>query len=157
MSNDNYWDEEDDLEMEDNNPTQDDGIKNLRKAKRANEKYIKQLEAQLSEYVSKDYERTVSEVLKSKGVNVKAARLILNDLEEVNEEAVNNWLSNNGDLIGYQPKQESNLNKEDVQALVKQDSVTQDAMAPSASDDVQQLLANATTEEELMSILNSIK
>jgi hypothetical protein len=157
MSNDNYWEDEDDLEMEDNNPTQDDGIKNLRKAKRANEKYIKQLEAQLSEYVSKDYERTVSEVLKSKGVNVKAARLILNDLEEVNEEAVNNWLSNNGDLIGYQPKQESNLNKEDVQALVKQDSVTQDAMAPSASDDVQQLLANATSEEEIMSILNSIK
>lgn len=157
MSNDNYWEDEDDLEMDDNNPIQDDGIKNLRKAKRANEKYIKQLEAQLSEYVSKDYERTVSEVLKSKGVNVKAARLILNDLEEVNEEAVNNWLSNNGDLIGYQPKQESNLNKEDVQALVKQDSVTQDAMAPSASDDVQQLLANATTEEEIMSILNSIK
>lgn len=157
MSNDNYWEDEDDLEMDDNNPTQDDGIKNLRKAKRANEKYIKQLEAQLSEYVAKDYERTVSEVLKSKGVNVKAARLILNDLEEVNEEAVNNWLSNNGDLIGYQPKQESNLNKEDVQALVKQDSVTQDAMAPSASDDVQQLLANATSEEEIMSILNSIK
>jgi hypothetical protein len=156
MSNDNYWEDEDDQEMEDI-PTQEDGIKNLRKAKRANEKYIKQLEAQLSEYVSKDYERTVSEVLKSKGVNVKAARLILNDLEEVNEEAVNNWLSNNGDLIGYQPKQESNLNKEDVQALVKQDSVTQDAMAPSASDDVQQLLANATSEEEIMSILNSIK
>jgi hypothetical protein len=156
MSNDNYWEDEDDQEMEDI-PTQEDGIKNLRKAKRANEKYIKQLEAQLSEYVSKDYERIVSETLKSKGVNVKAARLILNDLEEINEEAVNNWLSNNGDLIGYQPKQESNLNKEDVQALVKQDSVTQDAMAPSASDDVQQLLANATSEEEIMSILNSIK
>lgn len=156
MSNDNYWEDEDELDTEDTQ-YQDDGIKNLRKAKRANEKYIKQLEAQLSEYVAKDYERTVSEVLKSKGVNVKAARLILNDLEEVNEDSVNNWLSNNGDLIGYQPKQESNLNKEDVQALVKQDSVTQDAMAPSASDDVQQLLANATSEEEIMSILNSIK
>jgi hypothetical protein len=155
MSNIN-WDEDDELELEDYS-NGDDGIKNLRKAKRANEKYIKQLEEKLGEYIAKDYERTVKEVLTNKGVNAKAARLILNDLEEVTEESVTNWLINNGELIGFQPKQESNINEADLQSLAKQDAVTNDAGAPSNSDDIEQRLAQATSEEEIMSILNSVK
>jgi hypothetical protein len=65
MSNDNYWEDEDD-NQDLGYQGEDDGIKNLRKAKRANEKYIKELEAQLGTYIAKDYERTVNEVLKSK-------------------------------------------------------------------------------------------
>lgn len=155
MSNIN-WDEDDELDLEDTS-NEENGIKNLRKAKRANEKYIKQLEEKLGEYIAKDYERTVKEVLSSKGVNAKAARLILNDLEEVTEESVTNWLINNGELIGFQPKQESNINEADLQSLAKQDAVTNDAGTPSNSDDVEQRLAQATSEEEIMSILNSIK
>ena len=79
MSNENYWEDENDSDL-DNNPNENNGMNNLRKAKRADEKYIKELEERLGQYIAKDYERTVSEILKSKGVNTKAARLILNDL-----------------------------------------------------------------------------
>lgn len=157
MSNNINWEDDDELDLEDETPNEDKGINNLRKAKRANEKYIKQLEEKLGEYISKDYERTVKEILTNKGVNVKAARLILNDLEEVNEESVNNWLNNNGDLIGFQPKQESNVNQADLQTLAKQDALTHDAGTPSNSDDIEQLIANASSEEEIMSILKSIQ
>lgn len=156
MSNDNYWEDEDD-NQDLGYQGEDDGIKNLRKAKRANEKYIKELEAQLGTYIAKDYERTVNEVLKSKGVNTKAARLILNDLDEVNEDTVNNWLLTNGDLIGFQPKEEQQTNNDaDIQALKKQDNATHAASAPSFSDDIELKLANATTEEEVLSILNGL-
>lgn len=158
MSNIN-WEDDDELEFESQNDSggEDKGINNLRKAKRANEKYIKQLEEKLGEYIVRDHERTVKEVLTTKGVNAKAARLILNDLEEVNEESVTNWLNNNGDLIGYSPKQDSAVDNADLQSLVKQDSAVHDAGTPSNSDDVEQLLANAKSEEEIMSILKNIK
>jgi len=156
MSNDNYWEDDNESEL-DINPNEDEGIKNLRKAKRANEKYIKELESQLSVYVSKDYERIVSETLKSKGVNTKAARLILNDLDTVDEESVSKWLSENGDLIGYQPKQENAVNDADIQALKHQDDVTSAANStPVYSDDIERAILNAKSEEEIMSIIKSL-
>ena len=91
MSN-NYWeDEDDDLDTE--TDAQMDGsdlLKKLRKAKRADEKRIKELTEQLEGLSKAQRERTVKEVLEKKGVNAKAARLILKDIEDVNEETVNN-------------------------------------------------------------------
>jgi hypothetical protein len=77
--------EDDDLDTD----TLNDGsdlLKKLRKAKRADEKRIKELTEQLESLSKVQRERTVKEVLEQKGVNTKAARLILKDLDEVNEE-----------------------------------------------------------------------
>lgn len=157
MSNEKYWEDEDDndnLNLE--NQGEDDGIKNLRKAKRANEKYIKQLEAELGRYIAEDYERIVDKVLQSKGVNSKAARLIIKDLDEVNEDTISNWLAENGDLIGYKPNEAKPVDQENLRALKQQDDLTQSAMAPTYSEDIERALANATTEEEIMSIIKSL-
>ncbi len=81
MSN-NYWDDEDDLDNE-NNLTGDDLVKKLRKAKRADEKRIKELTEQLETLSKSQRERLVKEVLEAKGVNPKAARLILDRLKEL--------------------------------------------------------------------------
>jgi hypothetical protein len=75
-------------------------LKKLRKAKRADEKRIKELTEQLDGLSKVQRERTVKEVLEKKGVNPKAMRLILKDMEDVSEESVNNWLEDNGDLFG---------------------------------------------------------
>jgi len=154
MSNEQYW-EDDNLENErSQNSYGDDGIANLRKAKRADEKRIKELEEQLAKFSRETSERTVKEILESKGVNVKAARLVLKDLDAIDAESVNNWLIENGDLIGYTPSQEKSVDKENLRALQQQDSVTQTADTPAYSEDIERLIANASSEEEIISILS---
>ena len=156
MSN-NYWDEdEDDLDTE--TEVQMDGsdlLKKLRKAKRNDEKRIKELTEQLEGLSKAQRERTVKEVLEQKGVNPKAQRLILKDLDDITEESVNNWLEDNGDLFGLtQPEvsQEKELNRA---ALRQQDMVTQLGMSPDRADDLLNRINNAETVEELHSIIYS--
>jgi hypothetical protein len=157
MSNEQYW-EEDNLENELNRSqysNEDAGIANLRKAKRADEKRIKELEEQLAKFSRESNERTVREILESKGVNTKAARLVLKDLDTINEDAVSNWLIENGDLIGYTPG-EQKVDTENLRALQQQDSATQSADTPAYSEDLERAIANATSEEEIMSIIKSL-
>lgn len=160
MSNENYWDNDNDnLENElnrSNNSSGDDGIANLRKAKRADEKRIKELEEQLAKFSQESNERVVKGILESKGVNVKAARLVLKDLEDINEESVSNWLTENGDLIGYTPNQDKPVDQENLRALKQQDDLTQSAMTPAYSEDLERAILNATSEEEIMSIIKSL-
>jgi len=156
MSN-NYWDEDEDDQDTDNEVQMDgsDLLKKLRKAKRNDEKRIKELTEQLEGLSKAQRERTVKEVLEKKGVNPKAQRLILKDLDDITEESVNTWLEDNGDLFGLtQPEvnQEQELNRA---VLRQQDMVTQLGMTPDRADDLLNRINSAETAEELHSIINS--
>ena len=156
MSN-NYWDEDED-ELDTDNETQMDGsdlLKKLRKAKRNDEKRIKELTEQLEGFSKSQRERVVKEVLDKKGVNPKAQRLILKDLDDITEESVNTWLEDNGDLFGLvQPEvnEERELNRA---VLRQQDAVTQLGMTPDRADDLLNRINSAETAEELQSIIYS--
>jgi hypothetical protein len=156
MSN-NYWDEDEDddttTETETFNGDGSDLLKKLRKAKRSDEKRIKELTEQLEGYSKKQREAIVKEVLEKQGVNPKAARLALKDIDDVTEESVNNWLEDNGDLFGYVAKDAPG--NEDLAALRRQDSSVQGANAPDRGQDLEMRIANAKSEEELRAILNS--
>ena len=155
MSN-NYWDEEED-ENQDNdaNLQGDDLVKRLRKAKRADEKRIKELTEQLEGLSKVQRERVVKEVLEKKGVNLKAQRLILKDLEDINEESVNIWLDDNADLFGL-TKPEANPEKElNLAALRQQDTVTQMGATPDRTEDLETKISNAQSAEEILSILST--
>ena len=156
MSN-NYWDEDEDDQDTDTEVQMDgsDLLKKLRKAKRNDEKRIKELTEQLEGLSKSQRERTVKEVLDKKGVNPKAQRLILKDLDDITEESVNTWLEDNGDLFGLtQPEinQEQELNRA---ALRQQDMVTQLGMTPDRADDLLNRINNAETAEELQAIIYS--
>ena len=156
MSN-NYWDEDED-DLDTDNEVQMDGsdlLKKLRKAKRNDEKRIKELTEQLEGLSKSQRERTVKEVLEQKGVNPKAQRLILKDLDDISEESVNNWLTDNGDLFGLtQPEvnEERELNRA---ALRQQDVVTQLGTSPDRAEDLLSRINNAASAEELNSIIFS--
>ena len=155
MSN-NYWDDEDDDLDTDSAPTSEgDLLKKLRKAKRADEKRIKELTEQLEGLTKVQRERTVKEILEKKGVNQKAARLIMNDLSDVNEESVNSWLDDNADLFGLQAKPAENA--PDLAALRQQDMVTNNAFTPDRSQDFEQRLNNAQDADELINMLRSME
>ena len=155
----NDWDEDDDFEFEDQQvPVMgDDLVKKLRKAKRADEKRIKELTEQLEGLSKVQRERVVKEVLDQKGVNPKAARLILKDLDDVSEESVNHWLDDNGDLFGFtQQAQEADPQRElDLAALRQQDIVTQNGMTPDKQMDAVQRINDAATAEDIIAMIQS--
>jgi len=156
MSN-NYWDEDEDDQDTDTDVQMDgsDLLKKLRKAKRNDEKRIKELTEQLEGLSRSQRERTVKEVLDKKGVNPKAQRLILKDLDDITEESVNTWLEDNGDLFGLvkpEVNQEEELNRA---ALRQQDVVTQLGSSPDRAEDLLSRITNASSAEELNSIIYS--
>ena len=155
MSN-NYWDDEDEDDTTiTGNESENDLQKKLRKKIKADEKRMKELEEKLDTYVKKERESSVKELLEKQGVNPKAARLILKDLEEVNEETVQNWLDDNGDLFGYNPVEgtpEVDSNRAEIQ---KQNAVTQGAITPDRSEDLAMRIEQAQSQEELNRILSS--
>jgi len=157
MSN-NYWDEEDD-DLDTEIETQSDGsdlLKKLRKAKRSDEKRIKELTEQLENYTKEQRERTVKEVLQKKGVNLKAARLIMKDIEDFSEESVNNWLEDNSDLFGLTPAEEARKTTEfDRAELRQQDSLTSNAVSPDRAEDLDYKLGAAQSADDILSILRS--
>jgi hypothetical protein len=157
MSN-NYWDEDED-DQDTDIDTQMDGsdlLKKLRKAKRNDEKRIKELTEQLEGLSKAQRERVVKEVLEKKGVNPKAQRLILKDLEDINEESVNNWLDDNGDLFGL-VKEPAVTEEQEVNraALRQQDILTQNSLTPERADDLELKISNAQSAEEILSILRT--
>jgi hypothetical protein len=158
MSN-NYWDEEDDDLDTDVSETQMDGsdlLKKLRKAKRNDEKRIKELTEQLETLSKSQRERTVKEVLEKKGVNPKAVRLILKDIDDVSEESVNNWLEDNGDLFGLTQTEEAPQASEmDRAALRQQDVITQGALTPDRAENLSLRMDQADSLEDFLNVIRS--
>ena len=157
MSN-NYWDDEDDDDLDTETSAGDgsDLLKKLRKAKRSDEKRIKELTEQLETFTKAQREQTVKQVLEQKGVNAKAARLIMKDLDDVSEESVTNWLTDNAELFGLkvdtQEKQEQDINRA---ALRQQDVITQNALTPERTEDMESKIASANSAEEILAILQA--
>ena len=153
MSN-NYWDEEDEDQDTDTDAQLDgsDLLKKLRKAKRADEKRIKELTEQLEGFSKAQRESTVKSILEQKGVNQKAARLILKDLDgDFSEESVTNWLDENADLFGIEVSQKPD--SQNLATLRQQDVMTQGAVTPDRAQDIEQRMNNASSMEELMALM----
>jgi hypothetical protein len=157
MSN-NYWEDEDE-DLDTDQGFSGDGsdlIKKLRKAKRADEKRIKELTEQLEGLSKVQRERTVKEVLEKKGVNAKAARLILKDIDDVNEESVSHWLDENADLFGIKVEQaEPKVAEQDRAALRAQDVLTQGAYTPDRMEEINSKIDNAESMDALLDLLRS--
>ena len=155
MSN-NYWDDEDD-DLDIDNEVQLDGsdlLKKLRKAKRADEKRIKELTEQLETFTKTQRESTVKSILEQKGVNQKAARLVLKDLDgDFSEEAVSNWLDDNADLFGIEVSQKRD--EQNLATLRQQDVMTQGAVTPDRAQDLEQRMDNPSSMEELITLMQS--
>jgi hypothetical protein len=155
MSN-NYWDDEDEDETTiTGNESENDLQKKLRKKIKADEKRMKELEEKLDSYVKKERESSVKELLEKQGVNPKAARLILKDLEEVTPESVSNWLEDNGDLFGFTKQEDAPVDDSNLAELRKQNAVTQGALTPDRAEDLAMRIDQAQSQEELNRILSS--
>ena len=158
MSN-NYWDEDED-DLDTDNEVQMDGsdlLKKLRKAKRSDEKRIKELSEQLEGFSKAQKETVIKKVLETYGVSPKAARLISREFDgDITEESVSQWIDDNAEVFGIEVQyEEQQSDTIDRAALRQMDVVTQTATTPDRAEDLLSRINNAASAEELSSIIYS--
>jgi hypothetical protein len=148
------WDIEDE-DDEDYTPTYDndtDLVKKLRKALKAEQRRAKELESNLGELSKAQKERILKDVFTSRGVNAKIAAFVPNDIE-ASEEAISAWIDQYADVFGIQ-QDAPKVSEQDIASMQKMNNVLTNAEAPGASDDIANRLANASSEDEILSILS---
>ena len=151
---DNYWEDEEDEDTPTGEFQSDSAlVKQLRKQLKAEQRRLKDLENSYGELTKSQKERILKDVLSSKGVNQKIAQFIPSDIE-ASEDAISAWLDANGDVFGYTPTPKPAVNQQDIASMQKMDAVLTGAETPATSDDLQNRIANASSEEEILSILS---
>ena len=149
---DNIWDDEEDNEF-DSFDSDTDLVKKLRKALKAEQKRNKELETTMGDLTKSQKERILKDALASRGVNPKIAQFIPSDIE-ASEDAIGAWLDSTGDVFGYKPSEKSKVAQQDIAAMQRMDSALTGAETPASSDDLLNRIANAGSEDEILSILS---
>jgi len=150
MSNFEYEDDDDDMTTSDSS---NDVVKQLRKANKQKEKELAELRAQFEGISKAQRERSIKDVLESRGVNSKIAKFIPSDVDST-EESLSKWLDENGDVFGFTT--ESNqpvVDPAQAAAYKKMNNVTDQGLTPDASDDIMRKLMSANSKEELDDII----
>lgn len=160
MSN-NYqeWDDEDDFDLEEDQPKRDnntDLVRKLRKAERAKEKRIRELEDELGSLRSVQRESVIKGVLSEKGVNPKIAAFIPSTLD-ASHDAVSAWIEEYADVFGYKTANDTDSSQEDIDlsALRQIDAVTSGALSPDRQQDMFLKIGQAGSAEEIIDMINS--
>lgn len=162
MSNNQDWyDDDDDFDFEDEaeetpkRSSKNDALAKVRRAERAKDKQLKELQAELESLRKFQREATVSKVLQEKGINPKIAAFIPAELEPT-PDALNSWLEQYGDVFGVTPQQpQSQMDPNDLAALRQIDAVTSGAISPDDVNDSFSLINGAQSREELLEFLYS--
>lgn len=141
--------EDDDYEVEDNGPAE------LRKALKKAQKEREAFEAELAKLRGDLRQRTVKDVLASKGVNAKLAKLIPSDITAPEE--IDAWLNEYSDVFGT-PVQSAEpvVSEADIQSAKKIDSATSTASPAGGPEDLYAKLMNAKNIEELNQITGNL-
>lgn len=155
----NNWDFDDEDEDDEFQPTnfgqEEDSplVRQLRKQLKAEKKRAKELESNLTNLTAAQKERILKDVLTSRGLNPKIAQYVPSDVE-TSPDAINAWLDSNGDVFGIKTSDKPSIPEGDIAALQKMDKTITGAESSSSSDSMEMRLANATSEEEILSILS---
>lgn len=148
------WEDEDD-NMEDDDPNSTDLVRKLRKSDRSKEKRIRDLESELNTIRSAQRGNSIKSILSEKGVNLKVAAFIPEDIDPT-PEAVENWINEYAELFGLKNNAGQNgLSQDDVNALREIDSVTSGALSPDKEQDIILRLDQAQSVDDIMNMINS--
>ena len=130
-----------------------DLVRKLRKDLKQAQKRNKELEGSLGELSKAQRERIIKDAFASKGVNPKIASFVPQDID-ASEEAVSQWLENYADVFGIKLEEKQAVSQEDIQSMQRMNNALTGAEAPGASDDLANRIANANSEDEILTILS---
>jgi hypothetical protein len=134
---------------------QTDLVKQLRQANRAKERELAELKQQLTQLSKAQRDRSVTEVLQSRGVNSKIAKFIPEDITD--EAGISSWLAENGDLFGVTATEQAkpNISDEDAAAMKRISDTASAGITPEATTDIMNKLLNANSKDELDEIIRT--
>ena len=154
MSNFDYEDDEFDTEETSVN-TNNDLVKQLRKANKAKEKELAELQAKMGDLSKAQRERAIKDVLEARGVNKKIASFIPSDLDPT-EESLSKWLDDNSDVFGLSAESnQDNVDPAQAAAYKKMNQAVNNGLTPDSNDDIMKRLLNAETPEQLAEVMRS--
>lgn len=141
MDNDDYEAEETNL------------VKDLRKQLKEAQSARKQFEEELAGMKSEVRQRSVADILKSKGVNPKVAKFVPNDIED--EEAIGGWLEENSELFGGPVADtESGVSDETRSQMQRANALQERSVSPDKLADLEARMSNAGSLEEINTIMS---
>jgi hypothetical protein len=152
----NQYDEDDvDLDLDDAVNADSNGPAQLRKALKRAERDKKELAEQLAQIQTDLRNRSVKDVLATKGVPDKVAKFIPGDVST--PEQIDAWLTENADVFGLQKANEESAptdaaDQANTAAYQRINAATQNASAPARDADLMSKLAGAKTIDELNAI-----
>jgi hypothetical protein len=146
-------DEEEDDDFTPSFDSDTDLVRKLRKDLKQAQKRNKELEGSLGELSKTQRERIIKDAFASKGVNPKIASFVPQDID-ASEEAVTAWLENYADVFGIKTEEKQSVSQEDITSMQRMNNALTGAEAPGASDDLANRIANASSEDEILSILS---
>lgn len=149
----NNWDTDITDEFDDNDYSETDLLKQLRRLEREQSKKIKELEQQLTSYKVQERDGTVQYVLESMGVNPKIARFIPQDID-VSPEAVENWVVENADVFGIEFEQEQPAQNPSLATLRQIDTITAAGQTPIGVDDMMLRIDQAQDAQEIINMIH---
>ena len=148
----NYDYEDDDFDLEDTN---NDLVKQLRKATKQKDKELSELKAQFENLNKAQRERAIKDTLASRGVNSKIANFIPQDIDPT-EESVSKWLEEYADVFGYQVEekpQTPNVDPAQAAAYKRMTNTVEQGVSPEHNNNVLSKILNANSREELDDII----
>ena len=138
----------DDYEAEETNLVKDHR-KQLKEAQNAR----KQFEEELAGMKSEVRQRSVADILKSKGVNPKVAKFVPNEIED--EEAISGWLEENSELFGGPVADtESGVSNETRSEMQRANALQERSVSPDKLADLEARMSNAGSLEEINTIMS---
>lgn len=157
----NQWDNDDDEFEFDDQTGNDPGnlVKTLRKQAKADAAEKKALNEKLSQLSNQVRESTIGNIVKSRGLPDKVARIIPKDIDP-SEEEVTKWLDEYGDVFGV-PKEESSAENKGAElnanqaAMQQMNRVASTGTAPggNAQETLAALNSDDLTEEKLVQLI----
>jgi len=148
----NYDYEDDDFDLEDTN---NDLVKQLRKATKQKDKELSELKAQFENLNKAQRERTIKDALESRGINSKIASFIPQDIDPT-EESVSKWLEDYADVFGIEVSQNQatpNVDPDQAAAYKRMTNAVESGKTPGHNDSVMHKLMNANSKEELDEVI----
>ncbi len=131
-----------------------DLVKKLRKQVDVLSKQLKERDQAIAEFQTYSHEASVGEILEQFGLNPRIAQFIPSDVE-ADEDAVAEWLNEYGDAFGITAVDESESYQPDAdaQAFEQISDFEDGSVDPNLGRDIQSMIANASSPEELTNFL----
>ena len=146
---------DDAFDLDDNDLSDSDLMKRLRKVISDQKKTISEQEEELNEFYSSTRESDISEALVSMGVDSKISRFVPDSIESVDE--LETWVEENADVFGIVPAEErgdaSDIDREHIEAAEMMAAISEGDIDPDIGLDLAARIENAGSPDELMALL----